>query len=78
MAVLKVYVPLTAMGRLSPPLSWRTSPTPESPTTVTPIEAVPDEQVIWMLLTVALAVPLPLVTVQVCAGLLGGLVTKTA
>jgi hypothetical protein len=75
---LKLKVPFAEIGRLSPPLSCRTRPTPDKPTTVPPIEAFPPvKQVIWMLVTLAVAVPLPLVTVQVCAGLVGWAETKT-
>src|SRR6266446_1189521 len=48
-----------------------------SPVTVPPMERVPVEHVIWMLPTFAAAVPLPLVTVQVCAGLVGWTFTVT-
>ncbi|HXN52426.1 MAG TPA: hypothetical protein VN943_10850 [Candidatus Acidoferrum sp.] len=41
------------------------------------METVAVEHVTWTLLTTAVAVPLPLATVQVCAGLEGGVKTET-
>src|ERR1035437_5839093 len=65
-----VNVPLDVTVRLSPPLSCKTIPdTPlERPVIVPPMERVPVEHVIWIFPTLAIAVPLPLVTVQVCVG----------
>src|SRR6267142_1358010 len=79
MGVLKVKVPLPGTARLSPRLFCSTMPLPvlASPVTVPPMERVPVEHVIWMLPTFAEAVPLPLVTVQVCAGLFGWTFTVT-
>ena len=76
-AVLKVNGVLVKIGRASPPLFKRTSPVPSSPTTLPPMDAVPVEHVIRTLLTLAVAVPAPLATVQVCAGLVGGAKIET-
>src|SRR5260370_37967970 len=70
--VLKLKVPFPVTARLSPPLSCKVSPTPSRPTTLPPMEPLPPvKQLTWMPVTLALAVPLPPVTVQVCAGLVG-------
>src|SRR5713226_7951711 len=78
MAVANVKEPLVATARLSPPLFWRTSPVPDRPTAFPPTEAVPVVQVTCTVVTFAEAVPLPLVTVQVCAGPVGCVSTVTA
>src|SRR5580704_11148970 len=77
MAVMNVNVPLAAIERLSPPLSCKTSPVPSSPTTFPPMETVPVEHVTCTPVTLAVAVPLPLATVQVCAGVEGAVRTET-
>src|SRR5216684_3305917 len=76
-AVLNVKEPLVATARLSLPLFCSTSPVPSRPTTFPPIETVPVEHVTWTLLTIALIVPLPLPTVQVCDGVEGAVKTET-
>src|SRR5271168_4569913 len=73
-AVGNVNPPLAVMVRLSPPLSCRTRPVPERLTTVPPMVTVPDEplvQVTRTVVTLAVAAPVPPVTVQVCAGVVG-------
>src|SRR5713101_4806442 len=77
MAVLNVKGPLTATERLSPPLFCRTSPVPSRPTTFPPMETVPVEHVIATFVTLAVAVPAPLETVQVCTGPVGEAKTAT-
>src|SRR5215471_18557327 len=74
-----VNVPFFVIARLSPPLFCRTKPVPPAyPDTEPPIESVPSEQVTCTLTaTPAVAVPLPLVTVQVCAGVVGWVETVT-
>src|SRR5215469_7715885 len=69
-------LPVPVTVRLSPPLSCNTKPEPVKPLTVPPT-ANPDEQVTVTLVTLAVAVPNPLVTTQVCVGLLGCVRTVT-
>ena len=76
-AVLKVNELLVAIGRSSPALFCRTRPIPRRPTTLPPMERVPVEHVIWTVATLAVAVPLPLATVQVCGGVEGGVEMET-
>jgi hypothetical protein len=78
-AVANVKAPFAETVRLSPPLSCSTSPVPVRPVTVPPIvtpEPALVVQVTATLVTFALAVPLPLATVQVCPD--GGVRTVTA
>jgi len=58
-------------------LSCSTKPEPERPEIVPPIVYVVALQATWMFVTFALAVPLPLVTAQVSAGLEGCVRTVT-
>src|ERR1700730_1312254 len=76
-AVLKVKGLLVEIARLSPPLFCTTRPLPRRPTTLPPMERVPVEHVICTTVTAATAVPLPLATVQVCGGLVGGVKMET-
>src|ERR1700693_488999 len=76
-AVLNVNGLLVVIARLSPPLFCRTRPIPSRPTTLPPMERVPVEHVIWTPVTLAIAVPLPPATVQVCGGVEGGVKTLT-
>src|ERR1700687_768124 len=76
-AVLNVKGPATGTVRLSPPLSCRVKPVPSKPTTWPPMEAVSVEHVIATFVTLALAVPAPLETVQVCTGPVGDAKTAT-
>src|SRR5437762_5445131 len=71
-----VVVVEPVMVRKSVPFC-KTRPVPERPATVTPMATVPVLQVIWTLVTLADAVPLPPETVQVCVGLEGGVETAT-
>src|SRR5437870_4406051 len=71
-----VVVVAPVMVRKSVPFC-RTRPVPERPATVTPMATVPVLQVIWTLVTLAEAVPLPPETVQVCVGFEGGVETAT-
>src|SRR5215469_3694193 len=77
-AKTKGTVPVPVTVRLSPALSCNTSPDPANPVTVPPIVNAAAVQVTCTLLTLAVAVPEPFVTVQVCAGLLGCVDTVTA
>src|SRR6516165_7953997 len=76
-AKTKGAVPVPVTVRLSPALSCNTSPDPANPVTVPPIVNAAAAQVTCTLLTLAVAVPEPFVTVQVCAGLLGCVETAT-
>src|SRR5215469_49611 len=76
-AKTKGTVPVPVTVRLSPALSCSTSPDPASPVTVPPIVNAAAAQVTCTLLTLAVAVPVPFVTVQFCAGLLGCVDTVT-
>src|SRR6266480_2586626 len=69
-----VVVVAPVMVRQSVPFC-KTRPVPERPATVTPMATVPVLQVIWTLVTLADAVPLPPETVQVCVGGEGGVET---
>src|SRR6516164_3527050 len=76
-AKTKGAVPVPVTVRLSPPLFCSTSPDPARPVTVPPIVNAAAAQVTCTLLTLAVAVPVPFVTVQFCAGLLGCVDTVT-
>src|SRR4029077_6015262 len=73
---VNLTLPVPTTVRLSPPLSCNTNPAPVNPLMVPPI-GKPVEQVTVTLVTLAVAVPAPLVTWQVCVGLLGCVRTVT-
>src|SRR5271165_2920799 len=75
-AKVNFTLPVPTTVRLSPPLSCNTNPAPFNPLTVPPM-GKPEEHVTVTLVTLAVAVPVPLVTRQVCVGLLGCVRTVT-
>lgn len=76
--VWNVNDPFETMLRLSPPLSCNTKPAPESPETVPPMVYASVVQATCTFVTLAVAVPLALVTLQIWVGLEGGVETATS